>query len=123
MQNVDIASYADDSTIYDAGDNIDEVIFSLQESSRKLFKSFPDNQMKTNEDKCYLTVSTNELTETQIGDFSIENSASGKSLGVNIDSKLNFDCHVNQVCNKANKNLRALARFTPYMIFKKRKLS
>ena len=123
VQNVDIASYADDSTIYDAGDNIDEVIFSLQESSRKLFKSFPDNQMKTNEDKCYLIVSTNELTETQIGNFSIENSASGKLLGVNIDSKLNFDCHVNQVCNKANKNLRALGRFTPYMTLKKRKLS
>ena len=37
VQNVDFASYADDKTIYDAGDDIDEVIFSLQESSKKLF--------------------------------------------------------------------------------------
>ena len=37
VQNVDFASYADDNTIYDAGDNIDEVIFSLQESSEKHF--------------------------------------------------------------------------------------
>ena len=36
VQNVDFASYADDNTIYDAGDNIDEVMFSLQESSKKL---------------------------------------------------------------------------------------
>ena len=50
--------------------------------------------MKTNEDK-HLVVSRNELTEVQIGDFSIKNSASEKLLGVNIDSKLNFDCHVN----------------------------
>ena len=34
VQNVDSASYADDNTIYDAGDSIDEVIFSLQESSK-----------------------------------------------------------------------------------------
>ena len=51
MQNVDFKSYADDNTIYDAGCIIDEVIFSLEESSRKLFKWFAVNQMKTNEDK------------------------------------------------------------------------
>ena len=50
--------------------------------------------MKTNEDKCHLIVSTNELTEIQIGDFSIKNSANEKLLGANINSKLNFDCHV-----------------------------
>ena len=86
MQNVDFASYVDNNTIYDAGDNIDEVIFSLQESSKKLFKWFADNRMKANEDKCLLIVSTNELTEIQIGDFSIKNSASEKLLAINIDS-------------------------------------
>ena len=43
-------------------------------------------------------------------------------LGVNIDSKLNFDCHVNHLCNKANKKLRALARVTPYMTLEKKKI-
>ena len=38
VPNVDFASYADENTIYDAGDNIDEAIFSLQESSEKLCK-------------------------------------------------------------------------------------
>ena len=116
-----LASYADDSTIYDADDNIDEVIFSLQEFSKKL-KWFVDNQMKANEDKCHLIASTNELSEIQIGDFTIKNSASEKLLGVNIDSKLNFDCHVNHLCNKANKKLRALARVTSYMTLEKKKI-
>ena len=88
VQNVDFASYADDNTIYDASDNIDEVIFSLQESSEKLFKWFADNQIKFNENKCHLIVSTNELVEIQIGDFTIKDSASEKLLGVNIDRKL-----------------------------------
>ena len=78
MQNVDFKSYADDNTIYNAGDNIDEVIFSLQESSKKLFKWFVDNQMKINDKKCQLNVSTNELTKIQIGDFLIKISDSEK---------------------------------------------
>ena len=78
--------------------------------------------MKTNEDKCHLIVSTNELTEIQIGEFSIKNSAIEKLLGVNIDSKLNFDCHVNHLCNKANKKLMALARVTPHMTLEKKKI-
>ena len=78
--------------------------------------------MKTNEDKCPLIVSTNELAEIQIGDFSVQNSASEKLLGVNIDSKLDFDRHVNHLCNKANKNLRAIARVTPYMTLEKKKI-
>ena len=98
-------------------------MFSLQESSKKLFKWFADNQMKANEDKCHLIVSTSELTEIKIGDFTIKNCASEKLLGVNIDSKLYFDYHVNHLCIKANKKLRALARVTPYMTLEKRKLS
>ena len=43
-----------------------------------------------------------------------------KLLGVNIDSKFNFDCHVNHSCNKANKKLRALARVTPYMTLERK---
>ena len=59
VENFDIASYAEDNTIYDAGDNINEVIFSLQEFSKKLFKWLTDNQVKTNEDKGHLIVSAN----------------------------------------------------------------
>ena len=46
----------------------------------------------------------NELTRIQIGDFSIKNSSCEMFLGVNINTKLNFNCHVNHLCNKANKN-------------------
>ena len=121
MQNADFTSYADDNKIYDAGDNIDKVIFSLQESSKQLFKWFADNQVKINEDKWHLIVSTNELTEIQIRHFSIKKSASEKLLSVNIDSKLNFDCLVNHLYNKANRKFRALARVTPYMTLEKNK--
>ena len=121
VQNVDFASYADDNTIYNSSGNIDDVILSLQESSKQLFKWFSDNQMKSNSDKCHLIVSTNGTTEIQIGDSVIKSSSTEKVLGVNIDCKLNFDSHVKHLCNKANKKLRALARVTPYMTLEKKK--
>ena len=55
----------------------------------------------------------NELTKTEIGDFSIKNSGSEKLLGVNIDSKLNFDYQVTRFCSKVNKKLRTLAQVAP----------
>ena len=46
--------------------------FHCKNPLKKLCKWFADNQMKTNEDKCHLIVSTNELTEIQVRDFSIK---------------------------------------------------
>ena len=42
VQNVDFASYADGNTIYDAGDNIDEVI-PCKNLLKNFFKWFADN--------------------------------------------------------------------------------
>ena len=78
--------------------------------------------MKTNEDKCHLIVSTNELTEIQIGDLSIKNIDSEKFFGVNIDRKFNFDCHVNHLRSIANKKVKILARVTPYITLEKKKI-
>ena len=39
-----------------------------------------------------------------------------------IDPKLRFDDHIQDLCNKANRKLRALARPTPYMNLQKRKV-
>ena len=53
-------------------------MFFLQESSKKLLKWFAGNHIKINDYKCHLIISTNELTEIQIGDFSIKTRASKK---------------------------------------------
>ena len=48
MNNTDFASYADNSTPYVVGNNID-VIINLQNASLTLFQWFYDNQMKANQ--------------------------------------------------------------------------
>ena len=122
ISDTDFSSYADDNTIYESGNSIDDEISSLQESAQKLFKWFSHNQMKENTNKCHLIVSIDEPKEIRVGESLIKNSTCGKLLGVKTDSKLNFVTHVKALCKKANKKLRALARATPYMSLVKKKL-
>ena len=46
VKDVNIASYADDITLYDSHDTIEEIILLLQSSSQKPFQWLSDNQMK-----------------------------------------------------------------------------
>ena len=76
--------------------------------------------MKGNTDKCHLLLSKDESSEIYIGDSVIESSTCKKLLGIKIDSKLHFDDHVQDLCNKANRKLQGLAWATPYMNLKKK---
>ena len=66
VKNVDIASYADDNALYDSCDTMEEVILSLQSSSKKLFQWLSDNQMKDNTEKCHLIMSTDQSVNFQL---------------------------------------------------------
>ena len=122
ISNTNFSSYADDNTIYDSGNIIDDVISSLKESAEKLFQWFSHNQMKGNTAKCHLIVSTDEPIEIRVGESLMKSSTCEKLLGIKIDNKLNSDTHVKSLCTKANNKLRALARAAPYMSLEKKKL-
>ena len=85
VDDVDIANYADDNSIYREHENIDDLITSSQDATAKLFKWFSDNQMK----------------EIHIGDSLIESSTCEKLLGIKIDSKLRFDDHIQELCKRS----------------------
>ena len=80
ISDTDFSSYADDNTIYDSGNSIEEVISSLQESAEKLLQWFSHNQMKGNADKCHLIVSTDEPIEIRVGESLIKSSACEKFM-------------------------------------------
>ena len=64
----------------------------------------------------------NESVNFQLGGSPIERSDCEKMLGVKIVYKLSFDEHVETLCTKANNELTALARATPYMRDEKKKI-
>ena len=94
MCKIDFASYADDNKPYVSGDNIDDVIKSLEYDSINLFKWFLYNQMKANSDKCHLITSKLSCMNLKIRDINIENSTCEKLLDINVGNKLNFNEHL-----------------------------
>ena len=54
MENIDIASDADDTTPYASACSVEELIRILEEISANLFNWFSTNQIKANESKCHL---------------------------------------------------------------------
>ena len=67
VNDIGIASYADDTTPYDSGNKISTVVASLESLANLVFNWFTDNQMKENEDKCYVLLSTDEKLQVKIG--------------------------------------------------------
>ena len=90
LKDIDIASYADDSTLFIVENNIDNVIASLEQVSDALFNWFKINCLKNHVDKCHVLVSTNKSVGIKVGDYIIDNSECEKLLGVKINLNLNF---------------------------------
>ena len=122
LEDFDIANYADDSTPYNAGENIEFVVNNLEQSSSILFKWLNDNYMKVNTDKSHLLVSGNVRATAKIDNNYTESEKEQMLLGITIDSKLTFENHINNICKRASQKLNALARVAPYMNIQKRRI-
>ena len=54
--------------------------------------------------------------------FEIETTTEVSLLGIQIDDKLNFDKHVELICQKASRQLNALKRLTNYLEEKEKRI-
>ena len=115
LQGLDIASYADDTTIYAVKENKESVINALEASSLPLFTWFNNNFMKANSDKSHILLSCSEPSAALIDGSSFESNTKEILLGITIDRGLKFDEHVNNLCKKACQKLNALVRLAPFM--------
>lgn len=61
--DIDFAIYADNNSIFPAGENIDDLVLSLQEPSQSFLRWFSDDQIKSNSDESHLTVSTYDVAK------------------------------------------------------------
>ena len=105
LPNFDIANHVDDNTPYSANNNIVDILSNLKLQSNILNKWFKDNYMKANPGTYHLLLSATEETNTlNIEDVCINSSKCEKLLGVNIDSNLTFETHVESLCKKRVRN-------------------
>ena len=87
-----------------------------------LFKWFSGNQMKANISKCHLLVNKKDEVVINLGETEIKNSEYEKLLGIKVDTKLNFNEHLNDIISKASRRFNALSRVVLYMSLSKMKI-
>ena len=121
MNETDFTNYADDNAPYRTANTIDEVIQLLEHDSMMLFKWFSHNQMKVNISKCHRLVNKKDEVTVRIVDTVIKNSEYEKLLGIKVDTKLNFNEHLNDIISKASRKVNALSRVMPYVSLSKKK--
>ena len=110
-----MANYADDNTIYAVERNLDDLLKTLEQETTLILNWFKVNEMKSNDDKCHLIVCNQKDASITHVSENIEERISVELLGVNIDTNLNFNEHVTNLCKKANQKLHALARISKYL--------
>ena len=121
LDNLDIASYVDDTILYTVKTNKESVLNALETASQKLFKWFKNNFMKANSNKSHLLSSCNQPS-TLMNGSSIETNTKEVLLGITIDKDLKFNDHVNSLCKNACQKLNALARLALHMNVEKRRI-
>ena len=77
--------------------------------------------MKANIDKCHFLSNLDIVSTMTIENFTLQNSASQKLLGITIDRHLNFNEHVSNLCKTASLKITALAGVFPYMTLNQRR--
>ena len=88
MDDNDFASYADENTPYTIGNDMQDVIFKLQNLSKIFFQWFMENEIKANPDKCHFICMTNDTVNLIVENQIIDNSKCEKFPGVKFDYKL-----------------------------------
>ena len=117
MDEMNVASYADDNRPYTIETNITSFVEVIETDAAILIKWFRNNYLKMNEDKCHLLITNQEdgCISASIRKENMVNSKSEKMLGITIDSKLNFNEHISMLCKQVNLKLHALARISKFM--------
>ena len=81
----DFANFADDTTPYECGPTLNEVMNNLQKTTEKMFEWFSFNNLKVNASRCHLFFSPYQPGPVNIKGSIIESSNCEKLLGIYID--------------------------------------
>ena len=122
LEDLDIASYADDTTIDTVVKENKQPINVLETSSLLRFKCFSINFMKANSGKSHLLLSCSEPSTTVTDSCSTESNKKTLFLGITIDSNLKIDDHVNNLFRKPCQKLNALSRLALFINVSKRRI-
>ena len=113
VEDTEIDIYADDSTNYVSGRNIDDINTQLNAQLIPLSNWISNNKMVLNLDKTdsmlfgtkHKVKSSRGLLNVQIDGCTIKPVDTHKLLGLHLDNMLTWDNHINKLCNKLKSRL------------------
>ena len=119
INEVELAIFADDNTIYTTKKYVEELIKVLEKESKSSIDWFEINNMIANTDKFQAMILSSDEKENKydlkINDSIISSEKSVTLLGIEIDNKLNFEKQVANICRKANNQLNAIGRIQNFL--------
>ena len=109
-----IFNYADDNTLLCTGVDTNTIKTMLTNDCHKLIEWFSKNQMKANPEKFQFMILGKNSDSTQhslnVAGSELKGSISINILGVELDQRLNFDKHIDALCNKVATQINAISR-------------
>ena len=118
----DFANFADDTTPYECGPTLNEVMNNLETTTEKIFEWFSFNNLRANASKCHLLLSFYQPVPVNIKGSITESSNCEKLLGIHIDSNFSFEYHINRICCKASRKFQVLSRIAKYISEDKKRM-
>ena len=120
VRECDLYGYVDDNTLSKAAKDAASLKRTLERDIANTLSWFTENDvcMSANPDKFQAIVLGMKNPETinfAVGNVTINPTRSVKLLGTEIDSKLNFDTHVHDICQKAARQLNVLKRLSKFL--------
>ena len=113
-------NFADDTTPYEIGNKLNDVIENLKNKTLVLENWFTVNNFKMNAKKCHLLVPKHDEDVTiKLNDEIIKGEKIVKLLGVKIDNNLTLVEHISTLCKKVSQKLHALSRVSYFIEEKK----
>ena len=115
-----LCNFADDNTLYSGAKTLEEVVGTLTTDTLNIICWFEINGLAANPGKFQVMFlgSNIDISQFNLGRFTIKVSETVKLLGIYIDNKLQFKHHVELKCQKASGKLKALQRIRPYLSVK-----
>lgn len=114
---VKIVGFADDITLVVIGDSLERVEVLATEAVDAVENWMYEKKLVIAHQKTELLLISNrkvvQKAEITVGEHTIASKRELKHLGVMIDDRLNFNCHVDYACEKAARAVTALSRIMP----------
>ena len=127
IKNSDLHNFADDNTISCVSVSLNELTSELKKEGNITTQWFIDNSMIVNPEKFQAIIIDRKNQKNNPQKLTIDEkvitSENVTLLGLEVDSKLNFDEHISKLCNKSAGQLNALCTETFNRIGRKKDIN